>query len=180
MSRRTYHHGSLKKALIKAGVKILSEEDLKALTLRGTARRAGVSHSAPYRHFQNKEQLIGAIAAEGFRLLTGVLSDAVTTASGDFQEELRLSGQAYVEFALTNPEHLKVMFSSERFYPDHTCIHDKKDLDAFSRITGIFERAIEKGVIRNEKPPLFRHSLYGHKFTVCRTFLLKNRYRRVP
>ena len=55
-------------ALVRSGMEILSEQGIDALTLRETARRAGVSHSAPYRHFRNKEGLLAAIAAEGFRI----------------------------------------------------------------------------------------------------------------
>lgn len=152
MSKKHYHHGDLKEALIRAGVEILAERGTEELTLREVARLAGVSHSAPYRHFENKEELVGAIASEGFRLLTRALRDAVSAGRGVFQEELRLSGRAYVEFALSNPEHLKVMFSSERFGSDHECIHGMEDLDAFSQIKGVFERALEKGLIRDEQP----------------------------
>lgn len=152
MAKEQYHHGSLKEALIRAGLRILAEGGTEQLTLRETARRAGVSHSAPYRHFENKDQLIGAIAAEGFRMLTKALRDAVQTGRGNFREELRLSGGAYVEFALANPEHLKVMFSSERSFPDHECIHGMESLDAFSQIQGVFERALQNGSIRGEQP----------------------------
>ncbi|MBN2049785.1 MAG: TetR/AcrR family transcriptional regulator [Spirochaetales bacterium] len=151
--KKQYHHGDLKEALITAGLAILAEGGAEALSLRETARRAGVSHSAPYRHFQNKEQLIGAIAAEGFRRLTKALSDAIALGGGRFHEELRLSGRAYVEFALNNPEHLKVMFSIKRFVPGHDCIHGVEDLDAFARIAGVFERAQAEGIIPTDQPP---------------------------
>lgn len=152
MEKRKYHHGNLREALVYAGVEILTEGGTEELTLRAVARRAGVSHSAPYRHFESKEQLLGAIAAEGFRLLTRALKDAAAAGKGDFKEELRLSGRAYVTFALENPEHLKVMFSSERFYPEHECLHDMEDLDAFSQITGVFSRALRRGIIKDERP----------------------------
>ena len=62
----SYHHGDLKKALIDSGVEILSEKGIKNLSLREAARRAGVSHTAPYRHFEDKDALLAAIAEEGF------------------------------------------------------------------------------------------------------------------
>jgi len=152
MGKRNYHHGDLQESLIRSGMEILSEQGIDALTLRETARRAGVSHSAPYRHFRSKEELIGAIAAEGFRMLTLALTGAVEKGRGDFREELRLSGHAYVDFALSHPEHLKLMFSARRFDFGANCIHGMEDLEAFSQIKGVFSRGLESGVIVSQQP----------------------------
>ncbi len=134
-------------------MEILSEKGVDALTLRETARRAGVSHSAPYRHFKSKEELLGRVAAEGFQLLTALLQKAIEAGAGSFREELRLSGRAYVDFALSHPEHLKVMFSASRLDFGLECIHGIEDLDAFSRIIGVFQRALDKGEIETGQPP---------------------------
>ena len=80
MRRKTYHHGDLKNALIKAGVEILSQEGVEGLSLRKVAQRAGVSHNAPYSHFPDKQSLIAAISTEGFRQLYGELDAAVSAA----------------------------------------------------------------------------------------------------
>ena len=69
MERQTYHHGDLKQALVSAGIKILKEEGVTALTLRSAARAAGVSHSAPYAHFTDKQSLLAAISTRGFIVL---------------------------------------------------------------------------------------------------------------
>jgi AcrR family transcriptional regulator len=107
---RPYHHGDLRAALIQSGLAILAEEGAPALTLRAAARRAGVSHSAPYRHFADKEALLAAIAEEGF----DTLADEVVAASARFpgapRAQLEEAGWAYVRFALTHPDHLRVMF----------------------------------------------------------------------
>ncbi len=138
---------------------ILSEKGLGALSLRETARRAGVSHAAPYRHFRNKEKLIGAIALEGFRLLTASLEQAIESAGGKSREELRLSGRAYVEFALSHPEYLKLMFSADRFpdggkcFQEGDCIHNNEDVDAFAKIRDLFARAIARGELSGHYPP---------------------------
>src|SRR5215467_12607566 len=71
-----YHHGDLRAALIRAGLAILAEEGVQALTLRAAARRAGVSHNAPYRHFADKEALLAAIAEEGFIDLAARVEEA--------------------------------------------------------------------------------------------------------
>ena len=61
-----YHHGDLRDALIQAGLELLAEGGAEALDLRKVARRAGVSHAAPYRHFADKQALMAAINEEGF------------------------------------------------------------------------------------------------------------------
>ncbi|MFY9316774.1 MAG: helix-turn-helix domain-containing protein, partial [Burkholderiales bacterium] len=67
--KRSYHHGDLPAALLQAAGKILEKEGVEALALRTLARRTGVSHGAPYRHFRDRESLLAALAAEGFAML---------------------------------------------------------------------------------------------------------------
>jgi len=105
----TYHHGNLKPALLKASLDLIRKSGPGAFTLREVARRAGVSHNAPYRHFRDKEELLAALAAEGFDRLTAAMTQAAESASGAL-ERFRLSGRGYVEFALRYPQHFAVMF----------------------------------------------------------------------
>jgi len=107
---RLYHHGDLRAALIRAGLAILAEEGMQALTLRAVARRAGVSHNAPYRHFADKEALLAAIAEEGFVELAARVEEARSHAPASPRAQLEDSGWAYVQFALAHPDHLRVMF----------------------------------------------------------------------
>ena len=74
---REYHHGDLRNALIQAGLAILAEEGTHALSLRAAARRSGVSHAAPYRHFADKEALLAAIAEQGFNTLAASVRAAI-------------------------------------------------------------------------------------------------------
>lgn len=105
--RRTYHHGDLEVALIRAAGNSLEKEGLGALSLRQAARRAGVSHSAPYRHFADRETLLAALAAEGFAML-GQAQRAAAAAGG-----LRAMGEAYVLFALAHPQRFRLMFGGQ-------------------------------------------------------------------
>jgi len=106
---RSYHHGNLKPALLKAALELIRQAGPGAFTLREVARRAGVSHNAPYRHFRDKEELLAALAAEGFDRLTAAMTKAAQPAPGAL-DRFRLSGRGYVEFALRYPQHFAVMF----------------------------------------------------------------------
>ncbi len=113
MKRRPYHHGNLKRALLEASLGLIRETGPSAFTLREVARRAGVSHNAPYRHFRDKEELLAAVAAEGFDRLTESMMKAVERGSTAL-DRLRLSGRGYVQFALSHPQHFAVMFDAPR------------------------------------------------------------------
>lgn len=106
---RSYHHGNLKKTLLNAAVKVIAKVGPRAFTLREVARQAKVSHNAPYRHFRDKEELLAAVAAEGFEGLADSMIEAAAPAS-DALNALLLTGRGYVQFALRRPEHFSVMF----------------------------------------------------------------------
>jgi len=96
----TYHHGDLRSALLHGAGKALEKRGVASLSLRDAARRAGVSHNAPYRHFADRDALLAALAAEGF----GMLGEALRAKSG------RALGEAYVRFALEHPQRFRLMF----------------------------------------------------------------------
>ena len=105
--KRAYHHGDLAGALLRAAGNILEKEGVEALSLREVARRAGVSHSAPYRHFREREALLAALAVEGFEALGAAQRKAAETGG------LRAMGEAYVQFALTHPQRFRLMFGGQ-------------------------------------------------------------------
>jgi AcrR family transcriptional regulator len=108
---KPYHHGDLRNALIQAGMELLSEGGAAALDLRKVARKAGVSHAAPYRHFADKQALVAAINEEGFRRLAERIRSTVREAPGDSFEQLQAVARAYVQFARDNPWLMREMFS---------------------------------------------------------------------
>src|SRR5689334_1657694 len=98
-AEHAYHHGDLRNALIQAGLKILAKEGAQALTLREVARRANVSHAAPYRHFASKEALLAAIAEEGFNEFAARLQVVAQNNTSDPRAQLYEATRAYVQFA---------------------------------------------------------------------------------
>ncbi|MFL5347392.1 MAG: TetR/AcrR family transcriptional regulator [Hyalangium sp.] len=112
-----YHHGDLHRALIDASLALISEEGFSALTLREVARRAGVTHAAPYRHFADKEALLAAVAEEGFRAMAAQMRERMAPAGGP-AERLSASGVAYVLFAVQHPSHFRVMFGPHFVRPE--------------------------------------------------------------
>lgn len=114
-SDRAYHHGELPAALIAAARALLAEDGTEALSLRAVARRAGVSAMAPYRHFPDKEALLAAVAAEGFRDLATVLEAA--DRAGPAEQALLEQGVAYIRFACTHTALFRLMFGPPRTGP---------------------------------------------------------------
>lgn len=107
--RQGYHHGDLRAALKRAALELIVEHGVKGFTLKDAAEIAGVSTAAPYRHFADKEALIGELQGEGFAEFNRALKeayDAGETAAGRVEE----LGVAYVRFAIGHPGHFRVMF----------------------------------------------------------------------
>jgi AcrR family transcriptional regulator len=104
----TYHHGDLHAACLSAALELLEEGGATALSLRAVARRAGVSPAAPYRHYADREALVSAVAAVGYRELAERLTAAHPAPSTP--EQLASVGVAYVEFALEQPALFRMMF----------------------------------------------------------------------
>ena len=108
---KPYHHGHLREALLEAAIQLIAEVGPAGFTLREVARRAGVSHNAPYRHFPDREDLLAGVAAQGFRELNAAMLEAVRRQRNSVGR-LKRAGLAYVEFALRRPEHFTVMFDA--------------------------------------------------------------------
>lgn len=111
--RNSYHHGDLPRALRKAGVALIGEKGVAAVTLRDVARRVGVTHGAPYRHYADKTALVAAIAADGFARLERMMHTAAAEAGDDPLARLLAIGRSYVVFAAMNPAYFVVMYGSE-------------------------------------------------------------------
>jgi len=122
MTGTSYHHGDLKNALIEAGIGILANEGVGGLSLRKVARKAGVSHAAPYAHFTDKQALIAAIASDGHRRIHEQLGAVLASHSAEPLRMLTGAAWAYMQFGLEAPAHYKITFSgtleNEHLHPD--------------------------------------------------------------
>jgi len=132
-SKATYHHGDLRAALVRAAMELLEESGETALSLRAVARCAGVSPAAPYRHYADREALVSAIAAVGYRELAERLAAAHPSPSTT--EELARVAVAYVQFALERPALFRIMFGEP-------CDGDNDERDAATAAVTHYVRAI--------------------------------------
>jgi AcrR family transcriptional regulator len=106
--KATYHHGDLRAALVRAAIELLEESGETELSLRAVARRVGVSPAAPYRHYADREALVSAVAAVGYRELAERLAAAHPSPSTP--DQLASVAIAYVQFALDRPALFRIMF----------------------------------------------------------------------
>jgi AcrR family transcriptional regulator len=107
---KKYHHGDLRDGLIAAGMRMLESRKSEDLGLREVAREVGVSATAVYRHFPDKQALLRAIAARGFAMMGDLQMEAACGRSG--RAAFVAVGEAYVRFALRYPAVFRLMFSS--------------------------------------------------------------------
>jgi AcrR family transcriptional regulator len=113
----TYHHGDLRAALVQTATELARADGPDGVVLRETARRVGVSHNAAYRHFADREELLGEVAEVAMQQLAGAMSaelDTVTETEPVARAlaRMRATGRAYVHFALAQPGLFQVAFAA--------------------------------------------------------------------
>jgi AcrR family transcriptional regulator len=143
---RAYHHGDLRRSLINAALALVNEEQAWDFSLREVARRAGVSHNAPYNHFADKRELLAAVAEAGFLTLRDKMHRAAAGVE-EMEKALIRSGVAYVKFGIENPAHYRLMFGPTLMtatgLPDFV-MHAADSAKAI--LTDIFLRGAQQGV----------------------------------
>ena len=112
MNKRSYHHGSLKKAIISEASSMLNKFDSDKISLRSIANRIGVAPSAPYNHFPDKESLFDAITSEGFKRLANQMRDSIDPAL-PASINLATMGKKYIFFAINEPILFNTMFKKD-------------------------------------------------------------------
>jgi len=115
-SKGRYHHGDLRHALVEAAAELVARHGVEAFSLREAAREVGVSPAAAYRHFEDKAALLKAVAADGMGRLAVAMEKALARVAGTpgspahAAASLMAVGEAYVEFAVKQPDRFRVMF----------------------------------------------------------------------
>ncbi|MBD5638595.1 TetR/AcrR family transcriptional regulator [Clostridium botulinum] len=133
MASDTYHHGDLKESLIIEGLKLFNEEGADKFSLRKVAALCNVSHSAPYKHFKNKEELINAISQYVFGEFEKSLREIAEMYKDDPYKKIMELGKKYVWFMVENPDYLKFLFLNNYKYE---IIVDENKLE--TKISGAF------------------------------------------
>jgi AcrR family transcriptional regulator len=146
-----YHHGDLRNALLLAAEQLLAEQGAASLSLRAVAKRAGVSHAAPYRHFRDKAALLRALAQGGFERLAGAIELAAGNASQNPEQKLVEAGVAYVRQAVERPALTRLMFGGSVTVEDDAA-YRQTSAAAFEALLKIIREGVAAGVFRARDP----------------------------
>jgi AcrR family transcriptional regulator len=147
IAKKAYHHGELRESLLQAAEALLEQDGPAGLSLRKLGRQLGVTPGAPYRHFEDKDALLAALAIRGFQRLRQLMLDAQEGAV-DGKARLRGGGIGYLRFASKHPELFRLMFG---WMPSH----DVPELDesgdaAFAELEDILQACEEQGLLSGD------------------------------
>ncbi len=146
--KRAYHHGDLRRTLLEASVGLILERGLDELSLREVARRAGVSPAAPYHHFQSRQDLLAALALDGFSMLAESMRTArAAVEPAGATERLRATGLGYIRFAVSHPAHFRLMFRPS-IVPPEALPCDGPSREAFDILIDAVSEVLEDRNIR--------------------------------
>ncbi|MCD6585078.1 MAG: TetR/AcrR family transcriptional regulator [Desulfobacteraceae bacterium] len=149
---QSYHHGNLTRVLIDTALEIISEQGTKDLSLRKIAKRAGVSHAAPYRHFKDKNAILGAVARQGFDMMLRQTEKRIAKSKGNELDHFAISGLSYINFAVNYPAHYRVMFGTRA---ENSYFSDElkpESIPVFKLLRDIIMVCQEKGLLKTGDP----------------------------
>jgi len=146
-TNRPYHHGDLRRTVIETAIGMLHEDAGWQFTLREVARRAGVSHAAPYKHFPDKAALLAEIALIGFDRLREALTKARPRRPKSLRDEFFAMARAYLRFGKSNPALYRLMFSMDAGKAPDVHLNERA-LAAFRVLIELLERGQAKGDLR--------------------------------
>jgi len=144
---RPYHHGDLRRALIDTALAMLAVDQNWTFTLREVARRTGVSHAAPYKHFRDREMLLWELARIGFVRLGEAMTEAMSRAMPPTRAQFVAAAQACIGFACQNPGLYRLMFSSDADKTMDPQLHEAA-MSTFGILLGLLERGQCDGSFR--------------------------------
>jgi AcrR family transcriptional regulator len=157
-SSRSYHHGDLAEAMVAAALKLTAEFGPAGFTFAEVTRVVGVSPAAPYRHFRDREALMGFIALRGFKLFTKALETAWDEGKPDPRTAFLKVGHAYLAFAQNQPAYYAAMFEARLPIEQSREVAEASDLSF-----AVLRRAVEAliaGLPAAKRPPAMMMSLH--------------------
>jgi len=110
VEQASYHHGDLRNSLVSTGIELLNQKGVAGISLREIARTIGVGHNAPYRHFRNKQQLLEAMAEDGFRRLKARNTRLELEFANDPEGQIFESAMHVISMAADQPNLFQLMF----------------------------------------------------------------------
>jgi len=150
-SNSSYHHGNLKEALIKESLKMVEEDGLSSITLRGLTDRVGTSRTALYRHYSSKEELLKEVIQAGFDKLDEDIFSSLDKEL-EVKEKIYMLGKAYIDFAIKNPNLYRMIFGHElQEHREESCdINEREDAPGFHKLVDLIINAQENGILKKE------------------------------
>lgn len=149
-SSKSYHHGNLRNELLDTAEAQLGSDGAEELSLRALARAVGVSQTAPYRHFSDKNELLAALATRGYRKLLAGLEAAGRRVGANPVDQLYAFANTYVNYAVSNPDIFKLMFGPalqpQAAHPELR----QASRDTYELVCNIMRRGMDQGIFRQE------------------------------
>lgn len=145
-TERPYHHGDLRRTVVETAMAMLQDGSSWDFTLREVARRAGVSHGAPYKHFPDKSALLEELAMIGFDRLREAFEAEKPPAGASIRDAFLGVGRTYIGFGIANPALYNLMFSTEGKSANVNL--SQRALAAFEVLIELLERGQSAGVFR--------------------------------
>jgi AcrR family transcriptional regulator len=150
---RSYHHGNLKEALVRAALELIAEKGPAGFTFADAARWAGVSPAAPYRHFRDRDALLADVARRGFEAFTAALTKAWDEGRPDVMSAFDRLGKAYLDFAKHEPAYYSAMFEAG-VAPDTDPLLREVSERAFGVLRGAAEKLVALMPAQGRPPAL--------------------------
>ncbi|ASM72470.1 MULTISPECIES: TetR/AcrR family transcriptional regulator [Roseobacteraceae] len=151
MSKRGYHHGNLRQALVDAALELIEAKGPTGFTLSEAAKQAGVTPAAVYRHFEGREDLIAEAALQGYEIFSDLMDYAYQSGQPSALAAFEATGRAYLAFARKHPGHYIAMFESG------ISINRTPELAAAAnRANGVLEKAagdLSQHIPADKRPP---------------------------
>ncbi len=138
--------------MIEVALEMIEESSAAEVTLRGIAKRAGVSHAAPYRHFPDKEALLASVVREGMSIMLSEINVRLERVKGDALTRFGICGLAYIDFAMHHPAYFRVMFASPTqgvVVPDSL---KPQSSPVFQLFLEVISECWEQGILQGESP----------------------------